>query len=431
MKILITNTVALNGGDAAILYAVLHLLKLAFGTDTQFVIYDKNPEIAKKYYPELLFRPSLAYQPGQKWITLTDWRAQLKRQSFFAGTRLLQNNHAKLSRFFVSAQEQQELEDYCTADLIVSTGGTYLREIYPLQKRIFDFQVSLACKRPLILFTQSLGPFNQLAYRQALKPIFEQAALILLRDEQSLVNIQSLGVFNAQTHITADAAFALADPVALNSAAANTEIGQPLRVAISVRTWQHFKSINSAEGQSRYTDAVRALCIHLREKHQAQITFISTCQGINEYWIDDSEAAQEIVSGLPEKIQAAISVDREFHAPETFAQCMQQFDFIIATRMHAAILSLGQGTSVLPIAYEFKTQEMFATLGQAHWVQDIETIQADEFIATVEAFIRELPRTRRALALAVLNERNRALESAKLVRQAFIATQISNGHHKH
>jgi colanic acid/amylovoran biosynthesis protein len=61
MKILITNTVLLNTGDAAILIGVLKILRLAFQEEVEFTIYDKNPDIAKKYYPELQFRQSLYF----------------------------------------------------------------------------------------------------------------------------------------------------------------------------------------------------------------------------------------------------------------------------------------------------------------------------------------------------------------------------------
>ena len=38
MKITITNNIALNGGDAAILLGMVKALKKRFGDDTQFVL---------------------------------------------------------------------------------------------------------------------------------------------------------------------------------------------------------------------------------------------------------------------------------------------------------------------------------------------------------------------------------------------------------
>src|SRR5262249_26086042 len=56
MRVVITNVVALNGGDAAILLAAIQVLRAAFGADTQFVLFDSQPEVAERLYPELEFR---------------------------------------------------------------------------------------------------------------------------------------------------------------------------------------------------------------------------------------------------------------------------------------------------------------------------------------------------------------------------------------
>ena len=66
MKILITNTVSLNGGDSAILEGILRLLRMNFGQDTEFIIYDNQPEIARKYYPDLKFRKLIYKNYWQK-----------------------------------------------------------------------------------------------------------------------------------------------------------------------------------------------------------------------------------------------------------------------------------------------------------------------------------------------------------------------------
>jgi len=56
MKILITNNVTLNTGDAAILLAEIELIKKVFGNETKIVIYDSNPDASRKYYSDLEFR---------------------------------------------------------------------------------------------------------------------------------------------------------------------------------------------------------------------------------------------------------------------------------------------------------------------------------------------------------------------------------------
>ena len=68
------------------------------------------------------------------------------------------------------------------------------------------------------------------------------------------------------------------------------------------------------------------------------------------------------VATLPDEIRARVRVDGDFHTPDELLELLRDFDWVVATRMHLAILTLGVGTPVLPIAYEFKTTELFKSL---------------------------------------------------------------------
>ena len=59
MKVLITNTVVLNGGDAAILLALERHVRAVFGAGVEIVVADTQPELARRYYPDLRVIPPL------------------------------------------------------------------------------------------------------------------------------------------------------------------------------------------------------------------------------------------------------------------------------------------------------------------------------------------------------------------------------------
>jgi colanic acid/amylovoran biosynthesis protein len=303
--------------------------------------------------------------------------SRLNQLRFKAGLWFLKRSIPLLPHVFLDSIERRDLLEYKTADLIVSSGGTYLVENYSMAARIFDYQISLYLERPLVFFTQSLGPFAKPENRAALRPIFDESVAILVRDEQSRHNLNELGVENKNVHVVADAAFALSDLEALESAKSRfLQPGKRLRVAISVREWKYFKTVEPAQGMNRYYEALRALSDHLVERYDAEITFLSTCQGMPEYWTDDSRVAQEI-------------------------------------------LALSVGTPVLPIAYEFKMRELFERLAQGRWVQDIEAISADALINAVDQLLKALPDIRQPLFTAVQKEYENAIASGHLVRQAF------------
>jgi colanic acid/amylovoran biosynthesis protein len=84
-----------------------------------------------------------------------------------------------------------------------------------------------------------------------------------------------------------------------------------------------------------------------------------------------------------------------------------------------AILSLGAGVPVFPIAYEFKTQELFKKLGCGHWTVDIEEIESQSLIQSVDSFLNSIPETCKTLFPAVKQEREQAWESSSLVKNFF------------
>ncbi len=173
MKILITNTVALNGGDAAILLSIVDILSLEFGDDTEFIIYDSQPDIASKYYPQLTWRKLLYLHITetanikfikqtllkQVWHKISKlWSFKINPLCFYFAAWCYVNHLKFIARLLLNKERNQDLYHYSSADLIVSTGGTYLVENYPLKSRIFDYQITLLMKRPLVFYTQSLGP---------------------------------------------------------------------------------------------------------------------------------------------------------------------------------------------------------------------------------------------------------------------------------
>ena len=90
---------------------------------------------------------------------------------------------------------------------------------------------------------------------------------------------------------------------------------------------------------------------------------------------------------------------------------------VFATRMHMAILSLIAGTPVLPIAYEFKTVELFRRLEGREPDLDIETIDVESLRRAVNDFLEGIDGRRDELFRAVARERASAKEAAHHLRR--------------
>ena len=419
MKVAITNTTLLNGGDAAINEATMLSLRSALGAGTEFVCYDARPEISARYFPRLDLRATVFDRVAE-----TVGPTFLRRATLVAVLVL-----AWAARYcggavfkFLPSGLRRDLHGYLTADVIVSAGGTYITEHYRLAPRIVEFLVVLALGRPLVLFTQSIGMPVRRRDRVLLRFVFRRAVLIMVRDTKSAENLAALGVRSRKIVQCPDAAFALACDAGKAVGRARATPGNPPRVAISVRDWPFFRGPLAVEKMTAYLNAVAGFVRRVIEEDNGEVTLISTCQGIPEYWTDDSRTARSVLSQLPPHIMARVTIDSAFRTPAGLIERFGDFDCIVATRMHAAILALCTRVPVVPIAYEFKTRELFDALTNGRKVLDIETVTADELYAQWQAAgAAEASGNAASLWRRVEDCRRKALESGRFVARAIAA----------
>lgn len=424
MHVVIENTVALNTGDAAILVAIIDIVRETFGRDTRISVFDSEPEVAARYYPDLSFHPLVtSLLSGRIRLFGRTWKTPLQRPLQRAQRAALHRAVADAAAgrppagsLLLEPRVHDCIALYRSADLVISTGGTYLVEHYKLRNRFDELRKDLGLGKPLVLFTQSLGPFRQPQNQAPMKEIADGALLVLLRDPKSAEHLLELGVSPQQLEVVADSVFALARPDWL-ARPAPRDPGRRLRVAVSVRRWTHFDGLDRSTGTQRYEAAIASAVSALVRERGAEVVFLSTCQGVPEYLYDDSEIAARIRARLDEDVQRSVRVDPEFHSPEGLMAVLRGFDFAISTRMHMAILGLCAGLPVLPIAYEFKTTEVYKSLGQGQWVTGISDIEAAAFTKLALSFADGHDAFRQAVGPRVLEQAASARSAGRLIAE--------------
>jgi colanic acid/amylovoran biosynthesis protein WcaK/AmsJ len=426
MKIIVENTVCLNTGDAAILLAIRHILRKVWGEDLRFQVFDSQPEVAARLYPEKEY-PDLEFH---KLMSESVFKYSYDQNVLKNAVKPLYNRivlealrrfgrGGPIDKMLFCERDRRSLEIYRDADLVVTTGGTYLVENYNLERRLNQFRIDAILGKDPVFFTQSLGPFNKDYNRQELKPVFDRSPLILLRDSRSRDHIVDLVDDPSKCHVVADAVFALADTDRIAGILASDQTPKTGRVAISVRHWNYVKG--GGDGMRRYLDSIRNIVTTLVREQGKEVTFLSTCQGVPEYAHDDSKAANAIVAELDPEIASHVSVDASFHTPEQLMALVKGFDFVVATRMHMMIMSLCVGTPVLPIAYEFKTKEVAKRIGVSDVLLDIDTVTVEEAGEKLDTFIQNLEHYRRTSLKAVLDEHASAMSATELLRPLLAA----------
>ncbi|WP_271895867.1 polysaccharide pyruvyl transferase family protein [Candidatus Phyllobacterium onerii] len=426
MKIIVENTVCLNTGDAAILLAIRHILRNVWGEDLRFQVFDSQPEVAARLYPSKEY-PDLEFH---KLLSESVFKYSYDQNVLKNAVKPLYNRiviealrrfgrGGSIDKMLFSDSDRRSLEIYRDADLVITTGGTYLVENYNLERRLNQFRIDAIVGKDPVFFTQSLGPFNKDYNRQELKPVFDRSPLILLRDSRSKDHIVDLVEDPDKCHVVADAVFALADTDRIAGILAADQTPKTGRVAISVRHWNYVKG--GGDGMRRYLDSIRNIVTTLVRDQGKEVTFLSTCQGVPEYAHDDSKAAKAIVAELDPEIARHVSVDASFHTPEQLMALVKGFDFVVATRMHMMIMSLCVGTPVLPIAYEFKTKEVAKRIGVSDVLLDIDTVTVEEAGQKLDTFIQNLEHYRRTSLKAVLDEHASAMSATELLKPLLAA----------
>ena len=422
LRVAVTNVTLGNGGDAAILYGVERALRAALPPLTT-TVFGTQPEVMAPYYPDLdvvaglssVAWPQIAVGLPARARRAVRWLE--RRPRLVAAARVWAEGRHKRARQLAGPDGARPFEALATADLVVSSGGTYFVPAYWLGPRLLEFDVLHALGKPYALYTQSVGPVGGDMPRDRLARVFRESRVTLLRDARSQREVAALAP-SAPTSVRADAAFALADADTLAAAADRAWPSQPT-VAVSVREWPHFVSGPSDAGMARYRESVAAGVAHLVRAHGARVRFLSTCQGTPGYRYDDSAVALQVWGLLPADVRGSVEVDRQMHRPDELLGAYGAADLVVATRMHAAILALSAGTPVLPVAYQFKTEELFAALGLGGWVTDIETVTPDAFVGTADRVLAALPDARAGLFAAVERMRADAMEAGALVARAF------------
>lgn len=417
MKIVLTNTAALNAGDAAILFATVGILRRALGDDLHVTACDQQPEAVTEAYPGLDIRPTV-------FAVVKDWAGEGGRfKAAFACVLLVavlwRTPLGPLCARLLPGPVRRALVRIADAGLVVSAGGTYLVPHYRILPKLACLLVAYAMGRRYVLFTQSLGPFPAGKGQRLARFVLRRARLILVRDARSRRHLETFGMRPERIVECADAAFALPLDAPEHAPPAYPSANdRRLRIAISVRDWPH---MGAKGGMAAYFDAVAALIDDLVVHHGAEITFLSTCQGVGSYWTDDSATAETLVERLDESVRDAVRIDREFHTPSQLVSMLGNFDAVVATRMHVAILALLAGTPVLPIAYEFKTAELFAKLGLDGLVQDIETITPEGLTAACDHFLSVQADVAALLPDLVARERRSAFAAGECVKEALVS----------
>lgn len=363
-RVAITNTVLSNTGDAAIALSIMDQLRSENPqAEFEFVVFDSAAAHTSKLYPELEIVQLLSllppFRPGKVWRRVNGVRVAVVRG--LASQSAVRRAASRLSSALFGGAFRRAIRALEGVDLVISSGGTYLVDHYNFSARVAELKLAKSLSKPIVLWTQSLGPFDDARARRNATEIAEIADAVYFRDERSKLSWESLGV-SAGTQervVAADSVFGI-------------DTGRERNVddqgaLISVRKWK--TTITGVPSDLKNYRASVVAASRLLEERELPVRALSTCQGVPSYGQDDSLVARDFFHD-----SSRVKVDGDFHDPYEILDELAGAKIVIATRMHFAILALISRVPVVAIAYEFKTVELFKSLGLGDYCIEIENV---------------------------------------------------------
>lgn len=415
MKILITNAYsARNKGDAGIILGMIRDLTARENfRDAQIAVSSADFPGDRDRYPCRVV-PSL-----NSVCRSYGGYAFLRQLLFLAVVRPLTMLWAFVYRVFgkrlgVPAPLREMLDAYADADLIIAAGGGYLytRSLFRgnvvLLMALHSFLLGRMLGRPVVLYSQSIGPFASIIQEWIVVRALRRTQMIILREDASsdLLRDWRLPV---PLHRGVDAAF-LVEPEPLETDLL-PENEDRMLVGMTVRSW-----FRRPSAQKQYEKTLASFVDWLVAEHKADVVFVP--QVTHTQARDDDRVVARRIAGRTSNALAVRVIEQELSAGQIKTLC-GRMRFFVGTRMHSNIFALSMGVPTMAIGYQPKTEEIMGELDASEYVVSVEALSFDALRSLFLRLMEHEQETRDRLRELVPVLCEGAMLTGQLVEEAY------------
>ncbi|BDI28725.1 hypothetical protein CCAX7_007760 [Capsulimonas corticalis] len=427
VRVLITDNVISNMGDAAILLAMKSSFEEAFGPGTDVrncycgVTREAGP--FAKFYPELHFTSTL-WNAGRDW-TIAKWDiwGRLIRKTATERFPL----QARLRRmgfplFLLTSHERELFREFEEADIISVAGGACLSTSWTVpfmrKSRVAQYQVAHALGKPLFVYAHSLGPFRDGDnFPDLLHDSLDHAAAVLCRDAEAVKAArEQIKLLGDNVHQTIDEALRIIPRPPSKLLA--PEKKKPLRVGICVHDYIWPGAADRPAKQADFEARIARVCQSLLERGDTELVFLTSHQKVEGSFQDDEPVGRRIQELLPAPLRPDAHHVTGFVHPREFSYFMGHCDLVLSSRLHGGILSLVGGAPVVVLEYEPKSRGLMRQIGLEDWVLTMADATSDEITAKITELLSDLPKTRERARAGLAEGQKLAKRNIEIVVEA-------------
>lgn len=303
------------------------------------------------------------------------------------------------------------LKAYKNSNLILAVGGGYLNGKSSLQSsltlilQLHAIVIGLILKKPTILFSQSIGPFEKKWQKLAAAFVLKHVQLILVREKLSKNNLLKIGIPSSLIRVTVDAAFLFGN----NKIDKKRSKKKQINVGVTIRRWFNSKKQEALEKEI-------ALFIDYLAQHNCNVVFLPQVTTAEHH--DDDRVVARRIYNLVENKSRVICEEKDYSYTHIYKE-YAKLDILVGMRMHSNIFALTSGTPVLAIAYEHKTTEIMKDLGLSKFVLPVEKITAKQLTKLFTIIRTDRLEYTKRLKKVIPEYRLKASDSIKWVKKIY------------
>jgi len=310
------------------------------------------------------------------------------------------------------------------SDLVVTLGGDNISVDYGHLNYLFTiihYLFPVLLHKPLVIYAEGIGPFCNKIDKLLARFLLERASLVTLRENISLVNVNSLHSKKLTPYVTADSAFLLEVAPTWRAKAimkeegfkdtANAIVGFSVSRLISSYGFSSCKDTR-AKYQS-FVEIMARLADYVVDEWNATILFVPHVM-VRKH--DDRMVGQDI-SKIMRNTHRVVLLEEDYTAAEMKA-VIGRCDLFVGCRMHAVIAATSMSVPTLAIAYSQKTYGVVGDmLGLNEFILDIKDLSYERLVELMDKAWSRKSDIKVQLKQGTTILKNRALDNARLVKQ--------------
>jgi len=321
----------------------------------------------------------------------------------------------------INISKNLPLFEYYDSDIVINSGGDQTSGEYGFGLSTFiNMLYAILLNKPLILCGESLGYFNNPIFNFIAKLIFNQATLILLRENLSKDYLDKNGIENPQIYVTADPAFILKPSpksriLEILSEEGIDEIQRPL-IGINPS-----ELIRVLVGEEKTTHVFARTIDNLTENLNATVIMVPHVYATNG---DDRISINNIFQKIKNKSKVK-SIKNEY-TPQELKGIIGLCDLFVGGRMHATIASTSMLVPTVGITYSHKMYGIIGKmLGQEEYILNIKELNYDNLISKINDAWKNRERIKKELEVKIPMVKEKAMLNGKLIKKLLDSLEIS------